>query len=388
LDAFSPSAVRRVWLRVAFPDARPRRAARAADASWVRGAALAIGLILGLLGFELLGSPALAQDGGSIPQSIVTTAAPLSEEQRARVKSFVDAQAALLAGKDAEKASRARGELTALAVRPGASEVFLREYAAAIRAALDPILGGSDPQRAVNALIVVQSLRTPEAIELLLRFADPEQEKRLPVRIRAISSLAEAMPSASMTPVQVDGVVRRVTALGQKETNWIALHHAFRTLLRIASMPRLPDDSVNGAIRGQGDVIASLVERISREPGQSELIAALANNLNLVVREQLPTMRADRARALRTRLAKSLAQFLATIDTQWTATRAAREDLARFYASAVSVAELLLKVAASSDAQQPLDANFGIHWEAGDQSKFSADVQRARQIVDKLAVGG
>jgi len=345
-------------------------------------------MLLGLSCLGLFGSPALAQDGGAIPPSIVTTGSPLTAEQQARVKSFVEAQVALLAGPDAEKASRARSELTALAVRPGASEVFLREYAAAIRAALDPILAGSDQQRAVNALIVVQSLRTPEAIELLMRFSDPEQEKRLPVRIRAISSLAEAVPAANLTPVQIDGVVRRVLAMGQRETSWVALHHAFRALVRTASMPRLPDDSVNGAIRAQADLIASLVDRVSREPGQSELIAALANNLNLVVREQLPTMRADRARALRTRLAKSLTQFLTTVDKQWTATRGAKVELAKFYASVVSVSELLLKVAASSDAQQPLDANFSRHWDADDQAKFSADVQKAREVVDKLTVGG
>lgn len=341
-------------------------------------------LVVGWL--SLIGSaqPALAQDPGTIPPAIVNASSSLTADQKARVKSFVDAQIAQMASGEAERAARARSELVGLAVRPGASEVFLREYAAAIRAGLEPILAGNDSHKAVNALVVIQSLRTPEAIELLLKHADVQQEPRLPVRIRAMSSLAEAIPSAPMTPVQIDGVVRRLLALGQRETNWVALHHAFRALVRIASMPRLPDDSAKGAIRAQTDLIDSLVDRVGKEAGRSDLIGALANNLNLVVREQLPTMKADQARLLRTRLAKAMTLFLSAVERDWKATRAARADLARFYASAVSVAELLLKVAASSDAQQPLNADFGRHWEADDQQKFSADVQKAKQIVDRL----
>lgn len=333
-----------------------------------------------------MGTTALAQDSG-IPQSIISSANTLTEEQKGRIRSFVDAQIALLAGKDPEKASRARADLASLPVRPGASEVFQREYAAIVRPGLEPILTGPDAQQAVNAIIITQALRTPESIDVLLRFADPEQEKRLPVRLRAVSSLAEAVPAAALTPVQIDGIVRRILALGMRESNWVAQHHAFRALARIASMPKLPDPSVDAAIRAQAELVDSIIERIGKNVATAEIVGSLANNL-LVARDQLTgTTRADHARALRTRLSGALIRFLELTDREWDDIRGASPEIQRYFASAVNVAGVLLQVAARSDAQQPLDVNFAGHWDAGDHAAFTADLKKAQQVLGKRPGG-
>lgn len=327
----------------------------------------------------------MAQDAAGVPQAIIATSSPLTGDQKERIKTFVEAQIALVARGDGEKATRARNELATLPGRPGVSEIFQREYAALVRPALDPILTGDDPQRAVNAVIIGGSLRSPESVDLLLQFSDPEREKRAPVRLRAASSLPDAIANAGLTPVQLDGAVRRIVAAAAREQEWVALHHAFRALVRVAGMPRLPDDSVASAIRGQGELLTNLVERIAKEPGPSQLMIALANNLNLVVREELPTIRADRARLLRARLATMLVKLLRTIDTQWEAVQQAGGDAAKPYASAVSVAELLLKVAATSDAQQQLEVSFAKHWDGNDRAAFAADLKKADAVVAKLA---
>lgn len=326
-----------------------------------------------------LAVPALAQDTGGVPQAIVAATTPLSAEQRSTVASFVEQQAKLLKSGDPEKVRTARIELTALPGRPGASETFQREYAALVRPAMENIVAGTDEHQAVNALIVLRALRSPEAVEAILARLDPLAEKRLAIRIKAASVVGEAVAEAPLTPPQVDAATRKIVSAASSESDWVCVLHNFRALAAIAAMPKLPEPSATMALRGQSEILKAHVARMAKEKGPSTMMDAVSRAL-LVVRDQFYTMPADRARQHRQRLAPTLVALNEVIVAQWSPAQGDARAR-RTYGAAISGAELLLKLSASSDLRQELAVNFAQRWEQNDKDGFTADLAKAKALL-------
>ncbi|HMN96068.1 MAG TPA: hypothetical protein PKC43_01455 [Phycisphaerales bacterium] len=351
----------RTLFRSAFPQPIVRALAAAA-AAWALGGSVA------------------GQDASSLPQSMIETAAPLAPEQKTRLGAFVSAQVRQLAEGEPDRVGRARVELSTPPGRPGASETFRREYAAIVRPALAPIIAGTDEMRTINALIVIASLRSPESVDLLLERSDPSREPRLAVRIRASSSLADAIAQAPLTPAQIDGATRRLSANAGQETDWVPILHAFRAIVRIVALPGLPDASVGVALRAETELLAQLVDRIRRESAASPLMNAMAQAL-LSVRNQLTTMPADRATTLRRDLAPTLVGVARATVAHWDSARA-DQSLARVYGSALGVVDLILALAAT-DRRTPGTFAFVRAWESGSKVDFEAELKRAETMFPR-----
>ncbi|MFO0873967.1 MAG: hypothetical protein U0575_08360 [Phycisphaerales bacterium] len=358
-------------------NARTRRAATIrldGFASTWRGVAAAAALVAALTG------RALAQDAGSMPQTIVASTTPLSADQKAKIQSFVEAQAGQLATGDGDKMTRARNELASLPGRPGATEIFQREYAALARPALEEIVAGPDEMRAVNALIVIQALRTPEAVAFLLERSDPKSEKRIAVRTRAASSLADAIATTPLSPAQVDGAVRGIVAAASAEPEWVPVLHAFRALARASALPKLPAASTDLAVRAQSDLLAAIVERIAHQPAPQAMVAAVAQAL-VLMRDQFTTMSAERVKLLRQQLVGSITSLARSANKDWDALQG--DDTAkRTYGAALGVADLLLSLAAK-DRQEQMTLSLGKSWEAGDKAAFEADLKKIEAFAAK-----
>ncbi len=327
----------------------------------------------------VLAVPALAQDSGGVSQAIVATTSALTADQKSKVAGFVDQQVGLLKSGEPEKIRAARLELTALPGRPGASETFQREYAALVRPAMENIVAGSDEHQAVNALIVLRALRSPEAVEAILARIDPMTEKRLAIRLKAAAVVGEAIAESALAPPQVDSATRKIVAAGSSETDWVCVLHNFRSLATIAAMPKLPEPSATMALRGQSEILKSHVPRMAKEAGPSPMMDAISRAL-LVVRDQFYTMPADRARQHRQRLAPTLVAMNEVIAAQWTPVQADARAR-RTYAAAIAGAELLLKLSASSDLRQELAVSFAQRWEQNDKVGFTADLAKAKAML-------
>lgn len=337
---------------------------------------------MALAGACSIAATARAQDAGGITQAMIATTTPLNDEQRDRVKAFVDAQVAILTSGDPDKVAKARNELAAVPGRPGASDVFQREYAALANPPIATLVAGKDEMRAVNALIVAQALRSADSVQLLLQRSDPATEPRLAVRTRAASALADAMAAAPLSPAQVDGAVRRIVASATAEPDWVPILHAFRALARASSIPKLPDASVTLAIGAQADLLKATVERVARDEPPSALMNAVAQAL-LLMRDQLmnATINADRQRLLRKQIVPSLAALAALADRHWEA--AHNDDVARrMYGSAFAVADVLVSVAAKDRAQQLL-TSLRKAWESDDKAAFEADLKKIAAFAAK-----
>lgn len=325
-------------------------------------------------------SPARAQDSGGIAQATIAATAPLTAEQRERIKAFVDAQMAILTSGDPEKVAKARNELAGLPGRPGATDLFQREYALLVTPGLEVLVAGKDEMRAVNALIVAQSLRSANAVELLLERSDPTTETRFAVRTRAASALGDAMAAASLSPAQIDGAVRRIVASATAEPEWVPILHAFRALARIAALPKLPEASVTLAIRAQSDLLKAVVERVARAQPPSGLMNALAQAL-LLMRDQLIPMTADRQRQLRQQMVPSLAALAALAEKHWDAAHD-DETARRIYAGTLHVTDLLLSLAAQ-DRNEQFSPGLEKAWDADDKAGFAAAVKKVDTFAAK-----
>lgn len=342
------------------------------------GPLLGWGVALGIAGG--IASPAQAQDASSLPQSMVETTSALNAEAKQRLTAFVRSHVAQIAEGEPDRISRSRAELSTPPGRPGASETFRREYAAIVRPALLPILDSENEMRAVNALIVLAALRSPESLDILLDRSDPSKEPRVALRIRAASSLGDSMAQTVLTPAQIDGAVRRILASANQESEWVPLVHHFRAILRAATLPGLPDASVAAALRAETELLAQLVRRIANEPTASPRMFAVAQSL-LVVRNQLTVMPAARALSLRRDLAPTLVAVARTASQQWESARSDAE-LSRAYGAALGVADLLLALAAA-DRQASTTFGFTKAWESGNKTEFDAELKRAETLFPR-----
>jgi len=337
-----------------------------------------------LLAIAAPASTALAQqDAASLPQPIIASSSPLTEAQRTRVREFAETWIRALGSADPTQVARGRAELAAPPGRPGATPAFHREYASVLRPLLDPIIRGDDEFRAVNALIVLRSLRTPEAVESLVGLTSHRNERRGVIRVRAASLLVDAIsePVSSGAPLsaaQIDRIARDVAEAAATDPEWVASYHGFRALSRIAGRAGLPPSSITLALESQATVLRRLVERAERDAPPSEVVHAIGRSL-LVTRDQLTGLSDDNATAFRRALVGPLARLAKVAETHWDSARE-NPDARRAYGEALNAANLLLRLEARA-RNRPISIDLGAKWRADDRAGFGVDVAAAQGLA-------
>jgi len=188
-----------------------------------------------------------------IPREIVTASRSLSDAERETINKCVESQAVLIESGPPVEVSRGRMELTQAPRSPGASEIFRRAYADAVRDRLRAIIKNGDEFRAVNALTIYPFLLTAESLDELAENAAPVRQPRQSLRIAAARLLAQACRSLndsnasySLNPAQSDALSRKIREAAMTETSWVALAELASALLRQSSwrMPAINQDTV------------------------------------------------------------------------------------------------------------------------------------------------
>ncbi|MCA9285662.1 MAG: hypothetical protein KDA22_10625 [Phycisphaerales bacterium] len=310
-----------------------------------------------------------AQDAGGIPQSVIGSTRPLDSQQVAQIRAFVDQWTAQLLEGDVEEVSKARAELTKPLSGPSVSNaaIFLRQFSDAALPSLKTAVQGDSLHRAVNALIVIRSLRTPEAVEFLLARADPRTEARIPIRIRAASLLADTIIEADLPPAQLDSAIRQVAAAAARETDWLAMLHDFGVLSRIAVQPKLPSSSVAMALDGEAAALRAAVDLLASAGTASDLMHGVSRCI-IVARDQFRDMPASEVKSFRLKLAPMLLKVNEIAAAHWDEAQA-DPALRKSYGDAVSNSELLLKL-----TNEKISTDLRSAWQSQDRSAFDRDL--------------
>jgi hypothetical protein len=142
-------------------------------------------LSMGAIGLLARTPVCRAQPGAGLPTEI-TTSASLSEEQKSRIREFVDQFKAGLSS-DALEIRRSRNALLEPLRNDSASVTFRLEYAGDLEPVLRPLIASDKPIVAVNAVRIAGELATPKGIDLL----EPAiSDKRPAVRFEAVIGFA------------------------------------------------------------------------------------------------------------------------------------------------------------------------------------------------------
>ena len=210
-----------------------------------------------------------------IPREIVTASRALNDAEREAIAKCVDTQVAMIADGSPPDVSRGRMELTQPPRSPGASEVFRRAYADAVRTKLRDLIKSGDEFRAMNALSVLPFLLTVESLDELADNAAPSRQTRQSLRIAAARMLAQSTRTLAGTnapftlnPAQSDSFARKLREAAMEETSWVALSELASALLHQATwkLPPANQDAVRNellrVLQRQVDLVKTSPEAI------------------------------------------------------------------------------------------------------------------------------
>lgn len=323
------------------------------------------------------------QDVGNIPQQVIASTRPLSQQQIDLIRAYVDRWTKPLLTGTPDEVMRARDELLRPVSGPAAatSAIFLRHYSDAALPELAKAVQGDEPLRAINAIIVVRALRTPEAVTFLLQRLDPRTEQRVPIRIRAASLVADTILESDLPPAQLDSAIREISNAAERETNWLALTHDIETLSRIVVKPELPEASLNLALNGQVRALAAAVDRVNKAQQADELMHGISRSL-IIIRDQFSRMPVSQQRPFRLKLAPVLVSINKAAAAQWESANAS-ETFRKSYGDAVSNAELLLKLADGAIA-----TNLRQSWLDRNRTQFESDLRKWEDALQRPPFSG
>ncbi|MBM4114010.1 MAG: hypothetical protein FJ253_11695 [Phycisphaerae bacterium] len=253
-------------------------------------------LLIAALGASASTTPvAVAQ--GNIPQEVVGASRTLISEERTQIDAYIKPRVGELGDGDPSAVTNARKDLGQWPKAPGASDIFRRAYADAVREELRPLLQSKDEYRASNALMVLPTLLTAESLDELAENASPARQKAESVRIMAArllshasTKLAEPNPDFRLNSAQAEGYARRIREAALEETSWAALGELGTAVAEVGNCKYLPDDS-RDKVR---DELRRILERevdLARRPEHADVIRAVQKTLG-DLQKQLVEMRA------------------------------------------------------------------------------------------------
>lgn len=336
----------------------------------------------------LLAAPGWAQVGsGSLERAILTATASLSSEQQAKLDAFVTEWAGLIAdSKDPRRVDEGRRVLIEPLRDPAATAVFRRAMSQLAIERLEPVIGGADLQRAINAMQVVRFLRTPESLDLITGRVSPERENDAGKRLAAASILAAALVDAEVGQIQFDAATRAIVAASERESNSLVILQSLRALAAIQGRPNVPAASAELARASQAGILRSLVGSIASRSEADERMTAVSRALIALRNQWLEIARPDAAR-LGPQLAPALGEVLAAAGKHWDSAQK-NPSLKSAYAGSIASAETLLRIidrsARPNEYRNVPDTESRVMeaaWERGDRAAFTAELERWQKIL-------
>jgi len=326
-----------------------------------------------------ISTPCLAQNPPNIGIDVVTTTSPLRPDQKAALTAYVEGYIKNLQSKDAELASRARGNLTQPLTRPGSTALFRDEYSRVLLPLLTNVVEQQDNHfAAINAMQIAAQLRTGEALRLAMRHVAESDEPRAAVRVWAAIAFNETATPLSQNRVmaqQVDSATRDLARAAKSETDWLVL---LRELQALGNL----DTPV--ARKEERDVLSAVTDRMANQDGPSDLVHAV---FPAVVGLRDRMLAQNVSTAALTAQGKDLAPILAKLfevaEEHWDKAQE-DQDAKSTYGSLVSITEATIKridTFVAPPQQRAPQTTLKESWEQANKPRFVADV---KQWMDRV----
>lgn len=264
------------------------------------------------------------------------------------------------------------------------SPTFRFAYSKAVIDGLKPIINGKNSHAAINALRVVGSLGTDQALNLALNRADKTSEPRHEVRVWAAKAFVSALRTGNLQPNSINSDARLLKRAAEMEDNWLALRNQLAALAQVDLLVA-DDPNIQPTLEGRIDILTKTVDRMSKLPGPSNLIDAVYPAI-FNLRNEYISLPADRQRAASAPLGLMLGRFLELAMIHREPARADAEA-SRSYSGAITDAEELLRLidkqlrTAADAARCAPDA--AAKWKDGDQAAFKAVVDCWTSVLSK-----
>ncbi|MBS0192073.1 MAG: hypothetical protein U0573_13680 [Phycisphaerales bacterium] len=334
-----------------------------------------------------------AQD---LPCDIVTSAAPLSNEQKQAVQAYAEQFLAPLAGDDAVKVRDGRNGLVKPLQRCTPGVPFRQAYTKILDSELKKLVEGNRTINAVNALRVASEVATTEGFDIIEKgFAS----KDVAVRVAAAGAASHALEIAAKTPSIA--VPKRLydmnVALGKlAETDPDAdvVDGATEALVQSLKTATSPETR-NAAVAALCKVARSQSQKIKTSVPESRTLFAILRT-GLALRDELTIANAGNRSALPAEAVKSIAEtagdMIAMVarllsagalpvikSGDVTAVKRQKEDDRRVPTQIVGAAEQILSLIA--DRTEPIRANLAEKVRAGSVQSDAQFVLDAKQLL-------
>lgn len=209
------------------------------------------------------------------PSALQMTAQRLGAADAAAVEAYVSSWIGGLESSDATEVARGRMELLKPLGTPGVTAAFRLAYAAVVVPRLEAVAKEGSLFQATNALEVAQALASPESVRFLVSMCDPQAQPKAQLRIVASGALATSASQSLLTSASVDEATRTLGRALDHESNWIAALGELKSVIALASTPRLNPGSFDSAIGVEFDSLTRMASRASKGGEAAQLMQAI-----------------------------------------------------------------------------------------------------------------
>ena len=292
-----------------------------------------------------------------------------------RIKDFADFWCRQLEHADPGEVKAIRQSmLDPLKAPGGVSEVFRLAYSDAVLGQLKPLVQSDNPLLAYNAIHIIGSLGTPDALRILLDHCDVTNEPRFGVRLWVAKCLNVSVNKGALRQNDVNRALRRLGRAAGRETHWLVLRRQFEVIA-----------SVQGEVSREVffDVLSSVADQMAADDkGPSSLMKAVRPAVKLIRDRFLLLAPADQNDIGR-ELAPILGDICSAAEIHWDMAQVS--SLKKSYGGAVADSEHLLTFINNQLPNAPPgpQTRLGEAWKQKDKPRFETDHDKWMGILSR-----
>ena len=318
-------------------------------------------LALGAVVFSALGDPP--------PVNGLVGQASLSPQDRVQVRTYTDFYCKQLAAGDVQAADEAKQQLLDPLRSPVISGNFRLEYSKVLAANLAGVIGGNKPHAAVNAMQLLGSLGTDQALDVINDHIDTQQESHFEIRLWAAKAFQMVAESDRLDADDLNPLLRQLVIACRNETEPLVLRRQFEAIASVDS--QVARDVLLGAI-------GKKLDELQAQPQPSRHMEAIYPALYRLRGQYLnPTLPAADQKAFGKDIASLLYKVFEVGAAHWNTIQAdekTRKEFGSNYKGAIGLAESFLKtVDRKIRAAEPPRTQLRSAWENADKPRFDAE---------------
>ncbi len=322
------------------------------------------------------------------PPDMIARRTP-TEADRQVIAAFADYWGQRLVEEDVDGVEEARFKLLApLARHFNPSEAFRDTYSRALademRQGLEVAAG--EPHRAVNCILVLQEVGTPDALQTLLEESDIGNQSAWYIRLRAAAGCGAILEAAGLNPPVVnlndrtiESTARQLGAVARAETNPLVL----RRLLDAMGKIDTPAGQTQ-LIEALAGVVGRLERQAQRPTLDIEAVHVAVKHLLERFAELKALGRVAETRAMSEQLAPTLVKLLSLIRVHWNDAQQS-PSFKRTYGAAIAMVEQFLtrlNDEVQGQGKSPASEMYAA-WERQDKPRYETDLNQWATLMSQ-----